>query len=98
MEDFTNSEKADKHLITVLLLGTAQQLNYLDASSTGRWIERAGKVRWTLRSQDLLSIDYFLWGSFMRLQSTQLKTSFLDYPLRLQTRAKCLAAYLQTLP
>ncbi|GBO15540.1 hypothetical protein AVEN_201844-1, partial [Araneus ventricosus] len=35
--------------------------NNLDASFEGRWIGRGRPVRWTPRSPDLSSIDYFLW-------------------------------------
>ncbi|GBL92911.1 hypothetical protein AVEN_54569-1 [Araneus ventricosus] len=66
--------------------------NYLNTSFTERRIERGGPLtRWSPRSPDLSIIDYFLWGHLkatrFEFQLTQLRTSLLDYSLRLQVCA-----------
>jgi hypothetical protein len=48
-----------------------------------KWIGRAGPIAWPLRSPDLISLYYFLWGHFKTVVHSSKPLSFGELKVRI---------------
>ena len=64
---------------------------FLDKTLPGRWIGRSGPIRWTPRSPDLTSLNFFLWGHLKNVVCISLCEDLTELKSRIHDEIKSIS-------